>query len=310
MNIQPTEIAKEFDLVIQGTPSTHITGPGSFSRLGKDLVYWLKHPKFADRISEGNLIISEQDYALVEHKASICYLVTKESPRLIFAKVLQKYFGDMGLRLTPNAVDTHRTNKAIFISDNVYIADDVHIGDGTIIHPNVVIHNRTYIGENCVIKANTTIGTEGLGYETNEEGQLVKFPQLGGVQIGDDVEIGPSATVRRGALDDTIIEHNVKIGSFSNVGHNCVIGANTILTCQCVTGGSSVIGNNSFLGIQAIIKNGISVAPHTVVGAGAVVVKSIPEATTVVGSPATTIGKYKEWSVIKKGLIAKNQSET
>jgi len=186
---------------------------------------------------------------------------------------------------------------------NVYIAEDVEIGEGTIIHPNVVIHNGTKIGTNCVIKANTTIGTEGLGYEKNTQGELIKFPQLGGVQLGDDVEIGPSATVRRGALDDTIIGNSVKIGAFCNVGHNCEIGDNSILTCQCVTGGSSIVGKDVMMGIQSIIRNGIHVGDNCVLGAGAVVVKNVGQEVTVIGSPAMPISDYKNWSKIKKALL-------
>ena len=301
--IKVSEIAQAFGLTIEGDGNRVITGPGSLTKQNDSFVYWMKAPKYATRIPKGNIIISKEHFKDIEKQEGACYLLTEESPRLIYAQVLQKYFSHLGLVLSPNQVEMHRKNKNIIISDNVYIAENVIIGDGTIIHPNVVIHNGTVIGKKCVIKANCTLATEGLGYEKDSNNDWVKFPQLGGVEIGDNVEMGPSATIRRGALDNTIVMDNVKIGSFCNIGHNCIIGRNSILTCQCVTGGSSVLGDDVFMGIQAMVRNGTVVEANSKIGAGAVVIKKVDEGTTVVGSPAILIEKYMEWSAKKKTLL-------
>ncbi|MDA9773322.1 hypothetical protein N9B82_00080 [Saprospiraceae bacterium] len=305
--IRVGDLATEFDLRVVGNRNGLIDGPGSLKKQSSSYIYWLKHPKFIDRIPQGNIIISNDHFEQIEYKEDITYLVTAKRPRLVFAEILQKIYMDRGLVLSRNQVEVHRNNNKVFISDNVYIAEDVKIGDGTIVHPNVVIHNGTTIGRNCVIKANTTLGTEGMGYETNSEGNLVKFPQIGGVILGDSVEIGPNSTVRRGALDDTIVGNNVKIGAFCNIGHNCEIGDNTILTCQCVTGGSSIIGNNVSLGIQSSIKNGVTVGSNCIVGAGAVVIKPVLAGVTVVGNPAIPMEQYKKWSFIRKKLIGRSE---
>ncbi len=297
-----TDLISEFHLKAVGNVDKKINGPGSLKTRGNDRIYWLKNVSFIDQFTEGALIISDKDFNLIEISDKICYLITEESPRLIFAKILTKHFSNLGLKLSSNQANYHRLNKEITISSNVYIGENVTIGNGTEIHPNVVIHNNTTIGSNCVIKANCSIATDGLGYEKDESGWN-KFPQLGGVEIGNDVVMGPSATIRRGALDNTIIEDGVKIGSFVNIGHNCIIGKNSILTCQCVTGGSTVLAQDVYMGIQSITRNGINVGKNVTIGAGAIVVKNIPENITVIGSPAIPIEEYKGWSRIKKSII-------
>jgi len=156
-----------------------------------------------------------------------------------------------------------------------------------------------------VIKTHVSLGTEGLGLELDKEtDEFVKFPQLGGVILEDNVEIGPTSTVRRSALDDTIIMSGTKIGSLVNVGHNCIIGRNCILTCQIVTSGSSVIGNNVFMGVNSVVKNGVNIGNDVTIGQGAVVTKHVPDGKTFVGNPAEDIEDYKKWSALKKKLMS------
>ncbi len=304
--IHVSELVEKFNLKPYCNLEKTIVAPGSLTKQNDQYIYWLKHPDYISKLPMGTIVIAQEHFAEITPIPENCYLVTEESPRLVFAQILQTYFSHLGLILSPNQVEKHKKNDKITIADNVYIADDVEIGDGSIIHPNVVIHNNTKIGKNCVIKANCTLATEGLGYE-KKNGKWIKFPQLGGIEIGNNVEMGPSATIRRGALDNTIIEDGVKIGAFTNIGHNSIIKANAILTCQCVTGGSTVLGENVYMGIQAITRNGAKVGKNATVGAGAIVIKNVPENTVVVGSPAIPIEQYKEWSAIQKKLIKEHK---
>lgn len=145
---------------------------------------------------------------------------------------------------------------------------------------------------NCVIKANTTIGTEGMGLILNEETDLLeKMPQIGNVIIEGNVDIGPNTTVRRGALGATIIGEGSKIGALVNIGHNCIIGRNVILTCNIVTSGSSILGDYVFVGVNAMIRNGITIGDRTQIGMGAIVTKSLPADVVAYGNPAKVIRK-------------------
>jgi UDP-3-O-[3-hydroxymyristoyl] glucosamine N-acyltransferase len=306
--IDANKLAAEFDLNIIGDADAAILYPGSLKKQDKNSILWTKNIDNLNMIKAGYVIVSF-DIAPTLPRLGVTYLITESKPRLVYAKIMNKYFNDDDDAFH-NYVEEHRRNPKIRISENCFIGKDVEIGDGTIIHPNVVIHSRTRIGKNCVIKTHVSLGTEGLGLELDKEtDEFVKFPQLGGVILEDNVEIGPCSTVRRSALDDTIIMSGTKIGSLVNVGHNCIIGRNCILTCQIVTSGSSIIGNNVFMGVSSIVKNGVNIGNDVTIGQGAVVTRHVPDGKTFIGNPAEDIEDYKKWSAIKKKLMSDYKDE-
>ncbi len=301
--INVSTIVSEFNLTVIGSTDNPILYPGSLKQHDKNSILWTKSVENLNQITAGYIVVN-YEIAPTSLRLGVTYLITEEKPRLVYAKIMSKYFNSDEDEAFHNYVEEHRRNPNIRISDNVFIGKDVVIGDGTLIHPNVVIHSRTVLGKNCVIKAHVSLGTEGLGLELDKQtDEFVKFPQLGGVIFEDNVEIGPCSTVRRSALDDTIIMSGTKIGSMVNVGHNCVIGKNCILTCMIVTAGSSIIGNNVFMGVNSIVKNGVNIGNDVTIGQGAVVTKNVPDNVTFVGNPAEDINDYKLWSSIKKKLI-------
>ena len=305
--LDPRAVAEEFGLCILGSSENKIQMPGSINKQSKNAILWIKNGDYIEKIKKGYVVISSEIAPSYCDNTDITYLVTDSKPKLIFSRILSKYF-DIEDDAFENYVDEHKRNKNIKIGDNVFIGKDVVIGDNTRIHPNVTIHSRTKIGRNCVIMTQASIGTEGLGLELDHEKQeLVKFPQIGGVILEDNVELGPSSTIRRSALDNTIIKKGTKIGALCNIGHNCIIGENCILTCSVVTAGSSIIGNNVFMGVSSIVRNGINVGNNAVLGQGSVVTTDITQGTTVIGSPAMEITKYKAWSNIKNMLLKKHK---
>lgn len=149
--------------------------------------------------------------------------------------------------------------------------------------PAPTIKNKAHtIGEG------TIIGGEGFGWYGNPP---KRFPHIGGVSIGTNVEIGSNVTIDRGALSNTIIFHDVKIDNGVHVGHNAVIREGSILTAHCVIGGSARIGVGCWIGLGALIKNQIRVGNNVTVGMGAVVLKDVPDGVTVVGNPARILEK-------------------
>jgi UDP-3-O-[3-hydroxymyristoyl] glucosamine N-acyltransferase len=251
-----------------------------------------KNVNYLKSIIEGVVVCSKRDFVEIEHNKNVVYLITELNARLMFAKVVSTFFPQDPDENFINCVHIHKKNKKIRIGENVFIGKNVEIGEGTQIFHNVSIHSNTKIGKYCIIMSNTTISTEGLGLEfDNETCRYFKFPQIGGVILGDYVEIGPNSTVRRSALDNTIIGNGTKIGSLSNIAHNCIIGENCIFTGNVVTSGSSKIGNNVFIGIGVTIKQGVNIGDNVTLGQGAVVVKHVPENETWVGNPAKMINK-------------------
>ena len=288
--ISSYDLASKYNLKLVNASDSQIKGVTSLDNQKDNFLTWVKSEKFIDKIKKGFILINSSiDF---EPKNNITYLITKDSTKLIFSKILQRYFVPKIDFYIKNSVNEHRHNKKIKISDNVFIGQNVSIGNGTVIFPNVVIEANSVIGENCIIKSHVSIGTEGLGLELDKsEDKLIKFPQIGNVVLENNVEIGPNSTVRRGALDSTIIKSHTKIGSLVNIGHNSIIGKNCILTCNVITGGSSSIGDYSFVGVNSVIKNGVKIGSNTLIGMGSVVTKEIYSNIVAYGNPAKEIRK-------------------
>lgn len=287
MEITSSKIAEQFDLQEIGKTKliTHYSTPESFD---DESIGWAKSEMVLNNFNNGTVIAWNEHFKNIDPSENCTYLLTKNSsPRLQFAKILKEYFTPNAKFYLDNEVKKHALNNEIYIGENVFIGRNVTIGKGTIIHPNVCIYANTIIGENCIIANGVSIGTEGLGLEMDPENQLYfKFPQLGGVIIEDFVEIGPSSTVRRAALNNTIIRKGTKIGALVNVGHNCEIGQNCILTCNNVLAGSSKLGNDVFMGVSSILKTGVQLGDAAQIGMGAVVTKNVPNGETWIGNPA------------------------
>lgn len=170
------------------------------------------------------------------------------------------------------------------------IEGNVIIGDNTEIHHNVVIRNKTKIGQNCMIHSGVIIGEYGFGYVLDENGNKVMLRHYGGVTIEDNVHIGDNCIIIRGAIDDTVIHHGVKINTLVHIAHNDSIGAGTLITSPCHVCGSVNIGENCHIA-GVTIRNQRNVGDRAVVGLGAVVVKDVDAGTTVVGNPAHVMEK-------------------
>ncbi|MBI1397872.1 MAG: UDP-3-O-(3-hydroxymyristoyl)glucosamine N-acyltransferase [Betaproteobacteria bacterium] len=150
------------------------------------------------------------------------------------------------------------------------------IGDATVLNANVVVYHDCRVGSRCILHSGVVIGGDGFGM-AEDDGRWLKVPQIGGVVVGDDVEIGANTTVDRGALGDTVIEDGVKLDNQIQVGHNVVIGAHTAVAACAGFAGSTRIGRRCKIGGAAMIHGHIELCDGAVVAAGTMVRKSIAE---------------------------------
>ncbi|MEA2103093.1 MAG: UDP-3-O-(3-hydroxymyristoyl)glucosamine N-acyltransferase [Candidatus Cloacimonadota bacterium] len=177
----------------------------------------------------------------------------------------------------------------VHIEPNAVIKNDVTIGNNTHIFPNVTIYPEVIISENVIIHAGVTIGSDGFGYLWDGKMHR-KIPQIGGVIIENNVEIGANACIDRGALGNTIIKQGTKLDNLIQVGHNVVIGKNSILCSQAGIAGSTEIGDDVILAGQVGVADHIKIGNRVKVAAQSGISKNVPDDKTMFGYPATEAG--------------------
>jgi UDP-3-O-[3-hydroxymyristoyl] glucosamine N-acyltransferase len=181
--------------------------------------------------------------------------------------------------------------KGTKIEPFVFIDHDVRIGDNCVLKSGVRICRNVLIGNNTIIGQNSVMGGPGFGIEKNIDGALIRIPQIGGVIIGSNVEIGALCTIASGTIEPTIIEDNVMIDDYVIIAHNDIINKGCIITGGSVIGGSVTIGENSWLGSNCSIKNGITIGKGVLVGVGAVIRKSTKDNVVIAGKAAKQFPK-------------------
>jgi len=167
-----------------------------------------------------------------------------------------------------------------------YVGDQTTIGEDGLLYPFVSIRERVRIGTRVIIHNGSVIGSDGFGYTADEQGVRTKIPQIGTVEIGDDVEIGAGVTVDRARFGVTRIGDGVKIDNLVQVAHNVVIGDHAVIVAQAGIAGSSEIGSKAILAGQAGISGHMRVGEGAIVGAQGGVTKDVPPGVFVSGYPA------------------------
>jgi UDP-3-O-[3-hydroxymyristoyl] glucosamine N-acyltransferase len=241
--------------------------------------------------SKASLIICPESFKQVLNNNS-SYIFVKQ-PRLWFLRCIKKFFEKEEISGIHESaiVETRKIGKNVLIGPFTYIAKDVEIGANTKILANVSILDNSKIGANVLISESCVIGAKGLGPQRNNNKKLERFPQLGGTEIKDDVEIGANVCIMKGTIDNTIIGKGVHIAPLVNIGHNVTIGKNCYVTPHAIISGSSSIGENSFIGAGSFIRDQIKIGKNVTVGMGTVVTKNVSDGVTIIGNPGKIMNK-------------------
>jgi UDP-3-O-[3-hydroxymyristoyl] glucosamine N-acyltransferase len=171
------------------------------------------------------------------------------------------------------------------VGSGVVIGRDCRIGDDVLLYPNVVLYDGTVLGNRIIIHANAVLGADGFGYRFHQ-GQHRKVPQLGWVEIGDDVEIGACATVDRGTFQATKVGPGTKIDNLVMVGHNCRVGAHNLLAGQVGIAGSTSTGAYVVMAGQVGVADHVHIGDGAQLGARAGVAQDVPAGERHLGTPA------------------------
>ena len=184
-----------------------------------------------------------------------------------------------------------RIGKRVVLYPGVYVGEDAIIGEETVLYPNVAVMDRCRVGKGVIVHGGNVIGSDGFGFAP-DQGGYVKIPQVGIVEIEDDVEIGANCAIDRAAMGKTIIRKGVKTDNLVQIGHNVVIGENTVLVAQVGIAGSTEIGKWVALGGQAGVVGHIKIGDRVRVGAQSGVARDVNPGEILSGAPAFP---HREW---------------
>ena len=309
------DIADHIGAQTVGNVELEITGLGSLQNATPSQVSHLSSPSYRPLLKEtraGAVILKAQDAQNCPVPALIV-----DNPYLAFASVSQLFKSKDHLNVGrhPSALigDDCQIDAGASIGAGVVIGNGCSIGPGVRIFPysslgercvlgaDVTLHARSTlyndvkVGARSILHSGCVIGADGFGYTPDQQGHLHEIAQLGGVWIGEDVSVGASSTIDCGALEDTVIEDGVKIDNQVQVGHNCRVGAHSLL-CGCVgIAGSSVIGRHCVLagGVGVGGSKPVTLCDHVMVTAYTPVTQSIT--TPGVYSGTVVVHEHSLW---------------
>jgi UDP-3-O-[3-hydroxymyristoyl] glucosamine N-acyltransferase len=194
--------------------------------------------------------------------------------------------------------DGARIGDRVTLYPGVYIGRGSVVGDDSTIYANVSIGEKVTIGKRVIIHAGTVIGSDGFGFVT-DGGRHHKIPQVGGVIIEDDVEIGANNTVDRGTLGNTVIKKGTKIDNQVHIAHNVTIGEHCLFAAQVGIAGSSTLGNYVVLGGQAGVADHVTIGDQVMGGGGTGITRDVEPGQVVAGHPAIPI---RDWLKVQAVL--------
>ena len=234
-------------------------------------------------------------------------LLKVDNPRFAFARIASLFSPPHriapGIHPTAVIAPSVALGREVAIGARVVVDEGAHIGDGvtlfpgvfigrgsrigasTIVHANVTVEHEVVIGSHCIIHAGTVIGSDGFGF-VEHGGKHYKVPQIGGVVIGDNVEIGANCTIDRGASGNTIIKSGTKFDNLIHIAHNVVIGHDCLIIAQVGISGSVTVGDHCILAGQVGVAGHLEIGDQTVVAAKAGVTKTLPPRIHASGFPA------------------------
>lgn len=227
-------------------------------------------------------------------------------PLLAFAQVAQRFFvpaatprgvaanveqgADVRIGSDPSIWPFVTLGDRVVLGDRVrlypgvFIGSDSTIGDDTVLYPNVVVREGCSLGARVIVHSGTVIGADGFGY-VQHEGRHHKIPQLGGVLIEDDVEIGANVTIDRATLGHTVIKRGTKIDNLVQIAHNVSVGEHSIVVAQVGIAGSTTVGHHVMIGGQAGLGDHLKVGDQVMIAARAGVNRSLEPNQIVSGAP-------------------------
>jgi UDP-3-O-[3-hydroxymyristoyl] glucosamine N-acyltransferase len=350
MNAEPdrhrlSALAERFALELRADRDPEIGGVGTLTGAAPDQLAFLAnrgYRKFLAGTRAGAVVLSPDDAA---HCPAPC--LVSDNPYLAYARIAALFdtrpVAEPGVHASAQVDPGARLGEGVHVGAGAVIAAGSVVGDGCEVGPGCVLQQGCEVGAGSRLVANVTlchgvrlgrrvivhpgavIGADGFGIAPGPEG-WTKVPQLGAVVIGDDCEIGANTCIDRGAIEDTVLEEDVRVDNLCQIGHNCHIGAHTALAAYTGLSGSTKIGRHCLFGGRTGTSGHLEVADRVTVTGMTMVTKSIGEVGMVVsaGIPAQparewqrTVARLRRLDALgerltrlERALAEKNHKET
>jgi UDP-3-O-[3-hydroxymyristoyl] glucosamine N-acyltransferase len=308
------ELAEALGLQLEGDGNVLLRGVAAPERAGPHDLIYLDAEKYAARARASAALC-----AIVSEATPLAgkTLLRCTKPKASFARaaelLLERPLIAAGIHATAVIAASARISRGAAVGPYAVVEEDTFLGEGAQVgahcvvgrgswigngcrlHPRVTLYPGVRLGDRVEVHAGAVLGADGFGYAYSD-GRYWKFPQIGIVEIGDDVEIGANATIDRGSLGDTRIGNGVKLDNLVHVAHNVEIGAHTVIAAQTGISGSCVLGHHVVVGGQVGMGEHCTLEDGAIAGgqAGILNGKTIRSGQTVWGTPARPLEKFKE----------------
>ncbi|MEM1158679.1 MAG: UDP-3-O-(3-hydroxymyristoyl)glucosamine N-acyltransferase [Verrucomicrobiota bacterium] len=304
------EVASRVQGTLSGDPLISVSGVNDLANADPNEISFLAHPKYEKQASQSNAgaILVAEDVAVGDFKGAT---IQVKDPSSAFGMLVEHFIPaekPWSAGIDNTAVVSAKANiadncfigagcviesgvsigNATYLAPGCFVGEDSVIGSHALIHPNVTIRERSRIGSHVILQSGVVIGSCGFGYEF-KHGEHQKIPQVGYVQIDDNVEIGANSTIDRGRFGKTWIKEGTKIDNLVMVAHNVSIGPRAIIVAQCGISGSSHLGAYVTMAGQSAVVGHVNVGDQVTLTAWTAVTKDIPEKGVYRGGPAKPI---------------------
>ncbi|QRP64848.1 UDP-3-O-(3-hydroxymyristoyl)glucosamine N-acyltransferase [Rhodanobacter sp. FDAARGOS 1247] len=289
-------LAERFGLVASGDGARVIDGVGTLAGAGPSQLSFLSNSKYSGQLAAtraGVVVLREADLAACPTAALVA-----SDPYVAYAKLaaLFERMPAAAAGIHPSAVvaDSAQVDPGASVGPGCVVGERAVIAEGVVLGPHCIVgedctvgaHSRLVarvtlvtrvtLGQRVLVHPGAVIGSDGFGLAFDRD-HWIKLPQLGGVRIGDDCEIGANTTIDRGALDDTVLEEDVRLDNQIQIAHNVHVGAHTAMAGCAAVAGSARIGRYCMIGGNAGVLGHLELADRVTITAKSLVTHSIRE---------------------------------
>lgn len=290
------ELAEHAGAELRGDASLRVSGVATLTTAGPDQVSFLANPRYRSLLGESRaaaIVVPPDAVELCSGAALV-----SDNPYVAFARIASLFDNHPapapgvhptasvddgasvagGASIGPQAVVAAGAvvEAGAVLGAGSFLGEGSRLGAGSRLGPRVTVMHGVAMGRRVLVHPGAVIGADGFGL-ANDDGHWIKVPQLGGVRIGDDCEIGANTTIDRGALEDTVLEEDVRLDNQIQIAHNVVVGAHTAMAGCSAVAGSTVIGRNCMFGGGVGILGHLVIAENVIITAMTLVTHSIRE---------------------------------